>query len=253
MVRTCIFLAGVLALVGCSSESKADKRFFRPPIPLISGEDTFRQPIPASTESGNPFEDLSKTEGPESGRILVHGNITSLPFPIRAVKNLEVGESKQDIGDGYQIKTEVVQISEWGAPPEEFLTEGEEKNYEQTFTRHLFLDPDGEELEPGQAVLRFPRVGGSGLFPVRRSGSSWYQHSFKRQVALWFRISGDEESNPESVRIKALGAVDHRTGFPIPGAGLFGMGEGEFRIISSSPKALASVSIKSNGNGNTRN
>lgn len=229
-----VVFVGTLALSSCSDREKADVRFFRPPIALPSDQADARKPALSSDRKGAAFFPLEKVEEEGSGRILFHGHVDSFPFPVEAVWTTDAGEKEGQIGGGFHIEVDIIQVSEWQRPPVEVLAEGKEVDFQQSYSRHLFFDPEGGELSPEQAVARFPRVGGGALFPTSRNGT-WYQDSFKRQVALWFRIRDGDGIPMKSGDIRALGAFDQQTGFPISWTHFFGMGNAEYRMLVNTP------------------
>ena len=208
-----------------------ESEFFRPPIPLPTEAEDLRNPALLSEAEQWEFTPFTVREEEGSDTVLFYGDIVLRPFPVRSLSQVEVGKQDQEIGEGLQFSSEIVQVTRWGPPPLDLLEAGNEASYRQVYSQHLFFDQTGAELTPERAVARFPRVGGDGLYPTERNGS-WYQHSFKKQVGIWFRLSGPES---ESVRLLSQGAVDRLTGFPILGADQFGMGNGDFRIRVSTP------------------
>lgn len=226
-------IACLLTVSSCSREEE-DSNFFRPLIQLPSDRVDARQPELFTDAVKEVFTPLTITESEEGHRLLFHGEIHPRPFPVEEVRRLDSSEQAGQIGGGFRFETSVIQISEWQRPPYKVLSTMEEADYRQEYSRHLFLNPAGKELTPEAAVARFPQAGGSALFPVNRNGS-WYQHSFKRQVALWFRIRNAEGIPMKGEKIKFLGAIDQQTGFPIPGGGLYGMGNADYRAIISTP------------------
>jgi|GEM_PF-5271897 len=229
-------LLGTVAISSCSrdEESESQSEFFRPTSPLPVERVDPRQPVLVSEASEWRFAPLVKVEDEASERVLFHGDLVSRPFPVDAVWRLQPGEREGPVGGGYRIEVEIVQVSEWQRPPHEVLAAGESGDYRQVYSRHLFFDADAREMTPERAVAHFPQVGGAALFPVNRSGS-WYQHSFKRQVALWFRVRDEDGIPMEGNRIRAIGAIDRRTGYPIRGSDLFGMGHAEYRVTTNTP------------------
>lgn len=222
-----------MILSSCSRENAPPTKLSRPLIPLPSDRIDVREPVLSPDGKGQTFNPVATIDN-GSGRVFFHGDVNSRPFPIESVWEVDAGQRDQQIGQGYRMNVEIIQVSEWQHPSFEILATGEEVDYQQVYSRHHLFDSEGRELSPERAVSLFPQAGGSALFPVSRSGS-WYQHSFKRQVALWFRIEDADGIPMDGGHIKALGAIDQRTDFPIPGGGLFGMGRGEHRMTVATP------------------